>query len=205
MNVSRSLNHPTSRKLVDTGVRLAHEHGVHGFTVEQLLSESGISKGSLYHFFEDFTALQEAVQVRLYTDLVDASIATMEPLFLDSGDASDFARGLDRIIEAQHDPTRSDDRMTRVQMVGATHHRPRFAELLGTEQQRLRDRLADLITVAQKRGWVVSTFDSQVIATFVLAYSFGRVLDDISVERVKPDEWNELVRFLISGLLTFRG
>jgi len=201
LNVSRSIQHPTSRKLVDTGVRLAHEHGIHGFTVEMLLSESGISKGSLYHFFEDFTALQEAVQVRLYTDLVDASIATMEPLFLDSSDAKDFANGLERIIEAQHDPTRSGDRMTRVQMVGATHNRPRFAELLGAEQQRLRDRLADLIEVSQKRGWISSAFDAHVIATFVLAYSFGRVLDDITIDRVKPDEWNGLVRFLLSGLL----
>ena len=91
--------------------------------------------------------------------------------------------------------------MTRVQMVGATHLRPRFAELLGAEQQRLRDRLADLIEVSQKRGWISSAFDAHVIATFVLAYSFGRVLDDITIDRVKPDEWNGLVRFLLSGLL----
>jgi len=200
--VARSIDHPTSRKLVETGVRLAHQHGIHGFTVEMLLGESGISKGSLYHFFEDFTALQEAVQVRLYTDLVDESIAAMEPLFFDSIGIDDFRSGLGRIVEAQHDPLRSGARMTRVQMVGATNQRPRFGALLGAEQQRLRDRLADLIEVAQTRGWVTGRFHADVVATFVLAYSFGRVLDDIATEPVKPDDWNDLVGFLLSHLLT---
>jgi len=46
--------HPTKVALIEVVKEMIAEFGADGFTVEMVLAESGISRGSLYHHFEDF-------------------------------------------------------------------------------------------------------------------------------------------------------
>ena len=78
--MAKGVEHATHRALIDCGVELAKEFGMYGFTVEQLLTKSGISKGSLYHHFEDFVDLVECVQVRIFTEYVELDISQFKEL-----------------------------------------------------------------------------------------------------------------------------
>ncbi|MGA1715426.1 MAG: TetR/AcrR family transcriptional regulator, partial [Ilumatobacteraceae bacterium] len=51
--------HPTKVALIEVVKEMIAEFGADGFTVEMVLAESGISRGSLYHHFEDFPDLVE--------------------------------------------------------------------------------------------------------------------------------------------------
>jgi len=66
--------HPKSEAL-HTAVALLDERAPDEITVERVLSESGVSKGSLYHHYRDFNDLLDRAQVQRFTRLVDASIA----------------------------------------------------------------------------------------------------------------------------------
>jgi len=62
--------HATKQRLIDAGLRLMLERGYHAIGVQEILSETGIPKGSFYHHFEskeDF-ALQvvEAYQANVH-------------------------------------------------------------------------------------------------------------------------------------------
>ena len=56
--------HPTKSKLVETATRLLKTHKPSEISVDLVLSESKISKGSLYHHFAD---LDELIETALLT------------------------------------------------------------------------------------------------------------------------------------------
>ncbi len=55
--------HPTKTHLIETAVKLLDTQLPHEIAVDEILDKSGISKGSLYHHFEDLAELLEAAQV----------------------------------------------------------------------------------------------------------------------------------------------
>ena len=75
-----SAHHPTKEKLIETTARLLRSKPRAELSSELILSESGISKGSLYHHFEDLDHLIEQAMLKRYTDWVDVSISSMTDL-----------------------------------------------------------------------------------------------------------------------------
>ncbi len=61
---SKRFSHPTKEELIQTVVVLLEGTTLNQITSEQVLAISGISRGSLYHHFEDFSELLELAQVR---------------------------------------------------------------------------------------------------------------------------------------------
>ena len=74
--------HPTKTRLIETTVALISEFGPQGFTVDQLLDTSKISKGSLYHHFEDFHDVIIAAQVERFALYVEEDIVNITGVVL---------------------------------------------------------------------------------------------------------------------------
>ena len=66
--------HPTKSHLINTTVSILDEKLPNEIAVDEILEKSGISKGSLYHHFEDLGQLLEVAQVERYAQWVDRSI-----------------------------------------------------------------------------------------------------------------------------------
>lgn len=66
--------HPTKALLISTTVTLLDTKLPNEIAVDEILEASGISKGSLYHHFEDLGELLEIAQVERYAAWVDRSV-----------------------------------------------------------------------------------------------------------------------------------
>lgn len=67
---------PTTRtRLVEAALLLFHRHGYHGVGISDILATSGISRGSLYHFFPDG---KEALAVAVAQDIAGRIHETFE-------------------------------------------------------------------------------------------------------------------------------
>ena len=185
--------HPTKVALLETGRALAAEHGLYGYTVEMLLDTSGISKGSLYHHFADFADFVESVQVEVYAESVRVDIENAKAAFERATSKEDFRRFISAVVGSAFLPDRPDLRLMRASMVGATRGREDYRARLGAEQLRLRELLADVIVRARERGWVRPEVDSDTGSAFMLAYSFGLVVDEVTGKPVDPRGWHDLV------------
>ena len=73
--------HPTKRALIETVLELLKSVKPNELTSESVLEKSGISKGSLYHHFEDFDDLIETAEVIRYAAYVDQSIHLLTKVF----------------------------------------------------------------------------------------------------------------------------
>ena len=193
--------HPTKAALVECARRLIDAHGVDEVTVDMVLAESGVSKGSLYHHFKDFDALIETVQIRDYAMFVDEGISFLEQAFGAASTPEELRVNLFAVIELAHDPARAPFRIKRARVIGTSGSGLEFTAALAAEQERLRNRGADLIAQAQTRGWVNATLSPLALSSFILAFTFGRVVDDVCSLHVHPDEWNEIVRQFMDHVL----
>ncbi|MDP4705203.1 MAG: TetR/AcrR family transcriptional regulator, partial [Ilumatobacteraceae bacterium] len=185
----RTVEHATHRALIDCGVELAKEFGMYGYTVEQLLTKSGISKGSLYHHFEDFVDLVECVQVRIFTEYVELDIAAIQRALDAATDRQKFFELISLITRTAVQPQRTESRLQRARIISATEGRERFAARIGEEQKLLNDQMTQVISVGQERGWIVPYLDAHALAIFVQGYAFGLLLNDVAAEKIVSEDW----------------
>ena len=194
-------NHPTRERLIDTVLELTGSRPIEKITSDQVLERSGVSKGSLYHHFEDFQDLIGAAAVKLYASGVNDSIEQLEHLFERCDSVESFYAALDSVTQATQDPNRHPARMQRITLISLASRTEKLRAVLAAEQQRLSDTLSALIRRAQLNGWVDRKLDAQAVAVFIQAYTTGRVLDDISLSPVDPASWTALIKHMIRLLL----
>lgn len=174
---------------------------MYGFTVEQLLTTSGISKGSLYHHFEDFNDLVECVQVRIFAEYVALDISAIQRALDEATDQEKFVNLISLIIRISMQPERSASRIQRARIISATQGRERFGARIGHEQKLLNDQMTQVISVGQERGWIASQLKANALSIFVQGYAFGLILNDVAEERADPEELIAVIDSVIANLL----
>ena len=196
--------HPTKEKLIATMVSLMDEHALSNIQVDDVLRESNISKGSLYHHFENFDELVEAALIHRFASSVDLSIELVSGAVNGAKSAEEFVAKIIEVTTVTQGRERSKFRLERARVIGLSVNSPRLLEHLEQEQDRLTAAMADVVREGQEKGWVNKTFDAKTIAVFMQAYTIGRVIDDVasSEQHVDSADWNDVVNAAVKSLLT---
>lgn len=188
---------PTKEKLLRTALNLLETHFPEDITGEMLLEHSGVSRGSLYHHFIDVSDLLEQALVRKFSMQVDTNIEVLSHMMAVSRSADEMYKALCDITEVTQSPENKRSRFVRARLIGFAEDNARLLERLGAEQKRLTDALTELFSTAQKRGWMNTSFEPRTAALFVQAYTLGHVIDDISIDHIDQDSWNDLIKRVI--------
>lgn len=189
--------HPTKVALLEVVKGMIAEYGADGFTVEMVLAESGISRGSLYHHFEDFPDLVEEALLEINRTNVLTSIELVRREFERVSTKAEFLDAVGRVTRALHSPERFKARIDRVRMLAVCGDDERFRKRFGDDQTELVMSFTEVITDMQTRGIVRSDFDPKTLATFMNAYTLGIILNDVSSDPVSFEDWNVLVADVI--------
>lgn len=192
--------HRTKATLIDTTVRLLEQMPLEKITADLVLAESGISRGSLYHHFEDLADLHEHALARRFGAIVDASIVQVREVLETATSTRDIRKVVGAVNERIHDPQRARLRADRFLVVAEAVRSERFRATFGREQERLTLAQAEMFRAAQERGWFRSDFDPTAAAVLVQAFTLGRVVDDVSSNPVDPEAWTSLINDLIVRL-----
>ena len=185
--------HPTKILLIETAIGLIDEFGPQGFTVDVLLDTSKISKGSLYHHFENFDDVIEQAQVARFARSVDADITQLTQVMRAVESREELFERISDVVLSATMPERRNVRLNRSEIIGRANHSVKYARALAIEQQRLTDAFTDLIREFQERGWASKEIDPVAGATFLQAYTLGFVLNDITQNPISGDAWKQFV------------
>jgi AcrR family transcriptional regulator len=196
--------HPTKAQLIRTTVEILESKLPNEVAVDEILEKSGISKGSLYHHFEDLSELLEAAQVARYAAWVDRSIETLISLIASAKTREDLLVGLKKVTRLTQDPAYSKTRFARARAIVNAEHSPRFQRALAQEQERLTDALIDLIEEARNKGLYATDFDSRAGAVLVQAYTLGKMVDDFVDHKMDPEEWYKLIDLVVDRVFLAR-
>lgn len=189
--------HPTRERLILTVVELLDGENPDKVQVEEVLTTSGVSRGSLYHHFADFSDLIEAALVYRFSATVDQSIALLASIAVDSNSREEMLRNVAHVTTITQSRDLAPVRAERLRALAMASTSDRFRASLGAEQTRLTDALADLFREAQEKGWFNNEFDPRAAAVLIQAYTLGKAVDDIVDEQIDPESWARLIGRLI--------
>ena len=190
-------HHPTKSKLIEAATALLKKYKSGEISVDMVLAESNISKGSLYHHFENLDDLIEMALLARYAKWVDINVATMSHILVNAKSSKDIYSGLVEVTAQSQDRNLSKERFFRAETLAKANSSPRFAKKLQDLQQQLTDSLTDLIREAQEKNFYDKSNDPKAVAVFIQAYTLGKIVDDMSSSQVNQENYNSLINKII--------
>jgi AcrR family transcriptional regulator len=193
--------HPTKRALVQTVLDQLKTKKPSDLTSELILETSGISKGSLYHHFEDFDDLIETAQVFRYAAYVDQSINLLTKVFQISKNKDEMVVELKKITRFTQAPNLMPQRMDRATSISLANANPRMMKKMNAQQDRLNEAIIDIFREARDRGWINKEVDLHAGALFIQAYTLGIIINDVSGTKVDIKAWDELIDMFLEKVI----
>ena len=193
--------HPTKSLLIETTVEILDSKFPQDIAVDEILDKSGVSKGSLYHHFEDLGELLEAAQVARYALWVDRSIGLIIPILSAAKTRDDIIEGLKTVTTFTQSREYQATRFYRARTLANSEISERFKKQLGIEQDRLTTALEDLVSEAKNKGLFREDIDSRLVAVFIQSYTLGKIVDDVVVNPMDPHEWNKFIGIMLENTM----
>ena len=200
--MSRATMHPTKAILVETVVEMLETIKPADIQADKVLEISGISKGSLYHHFEDLGELVETAQVARYSKWITVSVDTMTNILPKAKNISELRTALAAVTKATQRHDLSKYRLERARTLANAEGNPRFQKALAEETDRLTSLLEDLCREVIEKGWFRSDLNPRALAVFIQSYTLGKLVDDFSPNRVPEDVWNALIDGIVINYFT---
>ena len=185
--------HPTKARLIETAAQLLETQLPGAIQVDEILDKSGISKGSLYHHFEDLGELLEAAQVTRYAAWVDRSIGLIVPVLSGAKNRDDIIEGLKKATLYTQSADYKSTRFARARTLANSENSERFRKALGLEQERLTTALEDLVSEAKNKGLFRADLDSRIVAVFIQSYTLGKIVDDVVPTPMSQEKWDDFI------------
>jgi AcrR family transcriptional regulator len=193
--------HPTKTRLIETAAELLESQFPEAIQVDEILDKSGVSKGSLYHHFEDLGELLEAAQVARYATWVDRSISLIVPVLSGAKNRDDILNGLQTLTTYTQSSEYKSTRFSRARTLANSQHSERFKMALGLEQDRLTTALEDLVSEAKNKGLFKPELDSRIVAVFIQSYTLGKIVDDVVPTPMDQEKWDDFILIMLNATM----
>lgn len=192
--------HPTKEALIKTVLSLLEEKHLNEITSDEVLQKSGISKGSMYHHFEDFSDLLEQVQIRRFANYVDETSGLVVKA-LQIQDKEEFIAAIRGVTRATQSEDMKSQRLYRVKAMAGVGQSERLRRYYATEQERLSSALADLFRELVSRGWGNPRIQPQTLAVFIQSYTMGQIVNDYVETQMERENWMWLIDAIMEQII----
>jgi len=182
---------------VETVASLLESKRQNEIFVDEVLKLSGVSKGSLYHHFKDLEELIETSHIYRYSKWIDNSIDFLTSRVATAKTQKELRKWLQILTVHTQSDERKGARAERAQALSACLHNPRMEEQMGREIKRLTEAIADVTEEVKNKGLFRKDIDSKVLATFIQAYSLGKIVNDYNPSGASEEEWNRFIMEII--------
>lgn len=192
--------HPTGVELVKACDRLLDIKRPDQINTEEILRESGISKGSLYHHFVDLPDLIETTLIYRYSKWIDLSIQRMSSLLGSAKSAKALKEALFQITFATQKDSLKNMRIERARIFAEAQQNSRLSEKLIAETERMTTSIEDLVREVIDRKLFKPGLNARAVAVFIQAYTLGLIVNDFTTNKVTFEDWTTLINQIIGEL-----
>ena len=185
--------HPTAQKLVDTVIEMLQTTSYNNIKSENVLVRSGITRGPLYHHFEDFDDLIQTAQIQLYKKFVLDVTSQLVNVLNSAEDLATVQNKLKEFINVRSEKIADNVLRQRIGIIHNAASHPALREKLFESQETLTQEWMKAYQICLDRGWADPTVDSRCVSILMQATFIGRVLDGMSNVQMDLEEWQKVL------------
>lgn len=193
--------HPTALELVKTVDNLMNVKSASQITAEEVLTASSISKGSMYHHFEDLYDLIEITYIYRYSKWIHLTIEQLTKLLTSVTSAQELKLALFRVTSTTQNSSISQIRLERARMFASAEGNPRMQNKVIEETEKITSILEDLIREVINKGFFKPNLDARTVAIFIQAYTFGVIINDFTENKLADKNWIDFINSVIESML----
>lgn len=186
--------HPTRISIIAAATELMKKKGVAEFHMDDLLAATGLTRGAVYHHFENVGDVIEATLLAIYTEGVEENINQVRQVLATATTFDEFQDGVVRSNRYFIENKKLHlVRKLRAHAMAATVSSTQLTKAIALKQDDITSEYISVIAEAQRHGWVRSDLDSSSLAVFIQAYSFGMIVDDISKTKADIESLAQII------------
>ncbi len=192
--------HPTAIALVKTCDQQLNTLRPDQISTEVLIEKAGVSKGSMYHHFDDLQDLLEVTFIYRFAKWVDLTINKMSEILSKAKTPEELKNSLFVITKLTQQDAQSVIRVERARIYSEAQKNERFQSRLKIEAERLTSSLADLVSDVINKGLFKPDLNPKVVATFIQAYTLGVIVNDFTENPISQEEWIDFINSVIEKM-----
>lgn len=185
--------------VIDATIRAIEANGEASVRIDDILKETGISKGSLYHHFGGREGLIAAARVTQFSRFVAEDAKNIRETLTKTSTLQEFIAATSALVQTGDSVERERARHNRLSVIASSYGRPELRESLAMQQHSHTENIAEAVRYGQKMGWLRADVDPRAVAVFVQGYNLARVLLDIDTEPVSGSDWEQVVRVALGS------
>jgi len=167
---------PDFAAIEELTANLLAAHGESGLRIEELQRATGVSKSSLYGKYGGRDGLVAAGLMVLYERHYRETIGVIDEVVRTSQSRDELVERFRQLTHYVADLKRTTERLHRAAVLAGTIARPELrAKVVALQSDMMKD-LARSIDLARVRGFVKQGYSSRVLANFISALTFGRII-----------------------------
>lgn len=188
-------------QLIDVALRIILERGIDAVRVEDIVSEVGVTKGSLYWHFEDRNALVKAAIAEHIRRLSAEIVEGMSEAISQSLSKDDYLARISTYIANPFDAGQVRERWGRLAVLVETRNDPELAGMMRDVQARHLAVVVELMAEAQKNGKLRADLDPRAVAVALTAMNLGsNIIDVLGDDAPSEGAWWGLLSYFIGSL-----
>jgi AcrR family transcriptional regulator len=191
----------TVETLIRYGVEELQRSGSINFNLENVLRESGIARGSLYHHFGSRHGLISHCEAHLLKQSLKSENELIRVLIESGKDGDELFAMLSSIVLSMGSDQMKDQRGRRIRTLAAAVEDPALRSMLSESQTKGSEFLTESYELAKEKGFIDPIVDTKTVVYLTQVMFLGRVLVDITDDAELSDSVNKAIVLMLKTLM----
>ena len=188
--------------LIDATLDLIFDKGIDAVRLDDIISEVGVTTGSLYWHFRDRDDLIRQALAEYLRRSIEATVEGINTALDTATGRDDLLAQLTPYLANPFDREHVDARWRKFELLVSTRRDPELRELMHDLQVRSQRVFVDVLTKAQQLGMVRDDLDPVAVATAINALSLGsNIVEVLGEDGPTPAAWFGLMGFFLTSIL----
>jgi AcrR family transcriptional regulator len=183
-------------------IRRLEESGESHLTIDDILLETGVSKGSLYYHFGDREGLIYAARIAQYSTYLQNDSEELRSGLLTCTTFDQFVENLLGLTILSMQKNDRKIRAMRLNAISSAYGRPDLWYALQEKQHQYTNVITEFFQYGQKMGWVRTDVTAHALGVFVQGHALSRILVDLDHNELEAESWVKVMKLTFDVIFT---
>ena len=183
-------------------IRRLEESGESHLTIDDILLETGVSKGSLYYHFGDREGLIYAARIAQYSTYLQNDSEELRSGLLTCTTFEQFVENLLGLTILSMQKNDRKIRAMRLNAISSAYGRPDLWYALQEKQHQYTNAITEVFQYGQKMGWVRTDITAHALGVFVQSHALSRILVDLDHNELEAESWVKVMKLTFDVIFT---